>query len=127
MRSERLYSLLACLVLALALGPVGSSAWLLGFVQGESPCVLCWAQRTGMALIALIGVISDGLLGTPGMDVEGALARLTVTPRREARAIVSTPLKPGEWQDEPPATAQIMRMPSVRGNVSDADSVKTGR
>ncbi len=56
MRSERLYALLALLVLALALGPVGSSAYLLGFAHGESPCVLCWAQRTGMALIALTGI-----------------------------------------------------------------------
>lgn len=55
MRSERLYAFLAVLVLALAAGPVGTSAYWLGFVQGESPCVLCWAQRTGMALIALTG------------------------------------------------------------------------
>ncbi len=57
MRSERLYTCLAVLVLALAVGPVGSAAYWLGFVQGESPCVLCWAQRAGMALIALTGVL----------------------------------------------------------------------
>lgn len=43
-------------MLALALGPVGSSAYYLGFLHGESPCVLCWAQRTGMTLIALTAV-----------------------------------------------------------------------
>ncbi|MGE0455985.1 MAG: disulfide bond formation protein B [Vicinamibacteria bacterium] len=53
MRSERLYSAVALLALAMAAGPVGSSAFVVGFLFGESPCVLCWAQRAGMALVAL--------------------------------------------------------------------------
>lgn len=53
MRGERLYSAVALLALAMAAGPVGSSAFVVGFLLGESPCVLCWAQRAGMALIAL--------------------------------------------------------------------------
>ena len=38
------------------LGPIGTAVFLLGFVHGESPCILCWAQRIGMALIALTGL-----------------------------------------------------------------------
>jgi disulfide bond formation protein DsbB len=29
---------------------------LLGVVHGDTPCILCWAQRTSMALIALVGL-----------------------------------------------------------------------
>ena len=53
MRSKTLDTVLAVAVLALCLGPIGIAAFVLGFVYGESPCVLCWAQRTGMILIAL--------------------------------------------------------------------------
>lgn len=54
--SRRLYPILACLVLALVAGPIGTAAFVLGFWHGESPCILCWAQRTGMTLIALTGL-----------------------------------------------------------------------
>lgn len=37
------------------IGVPGVAAWL-GVVQGESPCILCWAQRTSMVLIALVGL-----------------------------------------------------------------------
>ena len=43
-------------MLALAIVPVGSAVFVLGFVYGDSPCVMCWEQRTGMAIIALIGL-----------------------------------------------------------------------
>ena len=56
MRSDRLFLLLALAVLALAIVPVGGAVFVLGFLQGDSPCVLCWEQRIGMALIALIGL-----------------------------------------------------------------------
>jgi disulfide bond formation protein DsbB len=56
MRSDRLFTLLAIAVLALAAVPVGGAVFVLGFIQGDSPCVLCWEQRIGMALIALIGL-----------------------------------------------------------------------
>lgn len=56
MRAERLYQVVACALLALSLGPLAISALVLGFLHGESPCVLCWAQRTGMTLIALTAV-----------------------------------------------------------------------
>lgn len=56
MHRDRLFTLLAVAVLALALVPVGSAVFVLGFIQGDSPCVLCWEQRIGMALIALIGL-----------------------------------------------------------------------
>jgi disulfide bond formation protein DsbB len=56
MRRTLLYSILALAVLAISIIPVGSAVFLLGFVYGDSPCVMCWEQRTGMAIIALIGL-----------------------------------------------------------------------
>ena len=47
---------LSWIVLALTVGPIGTAAYVLGFLHGESPCILCWAQRTGMVLIALTGL-----------------------------------------------------------------------
>ncbi len=51
-----LYTILSILVLALMIVPVGTAVFLLGFVCGDSPCVMCWEQRTGMTIIALIGL-----------------------------------------------------------------------
>jgi disulfide bond formation protein DsbB len=53
---NRVYTLLALAVLALAVIPVGAAVFVLGFVQGDSPCVMCWEQRIGMALVALVGL-----------------------------------------------------------------------
>ncbi|MCL4818668.1 MAG: disulfide bond formation protein B [Vicinamibacteria bacterium] len=53
MRNEPLYRLLAVLLLLVSIAPIGVAAWWLGFVHGESPCVLCWQQRTAMTLVAL--------------------------------------------------------------------------
>jgi hypothetical protein len=50
-----LREVLAWLVIALLVVPVGGALWL-GLAHGESPCILCWAQRTSMVLIALVGV-----------------------------------------------------------------------
>lgn len=50
---ERLRTVLAWLVIALLAVPVGGALWL-GVAHGESPCILCWAQRTSMVLIALV-------------------------------------------------------------------------
>jgi disulfide bond formation protein DsbB len=50
------FSLLAWAVLFIAAVPVGTSVFVLGAVLGDSPCVLCWAQRTGMILVALMGL-----------------------------------------------------------------------
>jgi disulfide bond formation protein DsbB len=50
------YSALAAAVLFLALVPLGTSVFVLGFVHGDAPCILCWAQRIGMTVIALIGL-----------------------------------------------------------------------
>ncbi len=52
---DRLRTVLAWVVVALIAVPVGGAVWL-GVVHGESPCILCWAQRTSMALIALVGL-----------------------------------------------------------------------
>jgi hypothetical protein len=49
---DRLRSLLAWLVIALLAVPVGGALWL-GVAHGESPCILCWVQRTSMVLMAL--------------------------------------------------------------------------
>jgi disulfide bond formation protein DsbB len=51
-----LYTILAAAVLFLSVFPIGIAAYILGFIYGESPCVLCWEQRVGMMLIALIGL-----------------------------------------------------------------------
>jgi disulfide bond formation protein DsbB len=44
------------MVLILSAIPVGIAVFILGFAYGDSPCVMCWEQRTGMAIIALIGL-----------------------------------------------------------------------
>ena len=51
----RLRSILAWVVIVLVAGPV-AGAVALGVLHGDSPCILCWAQRTSMALIALVGL-----------------------------------------------------------------------
>lgn len=53
--ASRLRDLLAWVVIVLMAGPVGAAVWL-GLFQGDSPCILCWAQRTSMMLIALVGL-----------------------------------------------------------------------
>jgi len=55
-KSDYLYSLLALAVLILAVVPIGIAVFVLGFASGDSPCVMCWEQRAGMAIIALIGL-----------------------------------------------------------------------
>ena len=52
---DRLRAVLAWVVIVLIGGPV-LGAVLLGALQGDSPCILCWAERTGMILIALAGL-----------------------------------------------------------------------
>jgi len=56
MTRHPLYSVLALAVLFLTVVPVGIAVFVLGFVYGDSPCVMCWEQRIGMALIALVGL-----------------------------------------------------------------------
>ena len=51
-----LYTPLTLAILGLVIGPIGIAVFVLGFGLGDSPCVLCWAQRTGMVLIALTGL-----------------------------------------------------------------------
>jgi hypothetical protein len=48
----RLRTILAWAVILLTAGPVGAAV-VLGVAFGESPCILCWSQRTSMALMAL--------------------------------------------------------------------------
>lgn len=49
-------TVLVAAVLALLAGPLGTAVFVLGFFHGDSPCVLCWAQRTAMVLVALVGL-----------------------------------------------------------------------
>jgi disulfide bond formation protein DsbB len=51
----RLRTALAWAVILLTAGPVGAAV-VLGILFGESPCILCWAQRTSMVLMALMGI-----------------------------------------------------------------------
>lgn len=51
----RLRAILAWVVIVLVAGPV-AGAVLLGVLHGDSPCILCWAQRTSMVLIALVAL-----------------------------------------------------------------------
>jgi disulfide bond formation protein DsbB len=51
----RLRTVLAWAVILLTAGPVGAAV-VLGMAFGESPCILCWAQRTSMVLMALAGL-----------------------------------------------------------------------
>lgn len=51
-----IFTLLALAVLFLAIVPVGLATFWLGFLRGDSPCVMCWEQRTGLILIALTGL-----------------------------------------------------------------------
>jgi disulfide bond formation protein DsbB len=51
----RLRTALTWAVIVLTAGPLGASV-VLGVGFGESPCILCWAQRTSMALMALAGL-----------------------------------------------------------------------
>ena len=52
---DRVRAILAWVVIVLVAGPIGTAVWL-GVAQGESPCILCWAQRTSMVLIALVAL-----------------------------------------------------------------------
>jgi disulfide bond formation protein DsbB len=51
----RLRAVLAWAVVLLTAGPVGVGV-VLGVAFGETPCILCWSQRTSMALMALAGI-----------------------------------------------------------------------
>ena len=50
------YSLVCLAVLGLLIVPVGTAVFALGFGAGDSPCVMCWEERIGMVLIALMGL-----------------------------------------------------------------------
>jgi hypothetical protein len=52
---ERLRAILAWVVIVLVGGPV-AGAVLLGVLAGDSPCILCWAERTSMVLIGLVAL-----------------------------------------------------------------------
>ena len=53
--TSRIRAALTWIVIVLIAAPV-AGAVILGFWHGDSPCILCWAQRTSMALIALVAL-----------------------------------------------------------------------
>ena len=53
--TTRLRAALLGVVLVLITVPVGGAV-LLALINGDSPCILCWAQRSSMILIALVGL-----------------------------------------------------------------------
>ena len=55
-KSEMVFTITALAVLFLTVVPVGTAVFYLGFVRGDSPCVMCWEQRIGMLLISLVGL-----------------------------------------------------------------------
>ncbi|GIU19181.1 disulfide bond formation protein B [Shewanella sp. MBTL60-007] len=50
---NRIVSLAA---LALITLPVGIACIILGFAMGDTPCILCWQERTAMVLVSLIAI-----------------------------------------------------------------------
>ena len=60
-------AVLGVAVLALVVGPIGTAVFVLGFVQGDSPCILCWAQRTAMVLVAVTGPVHPALRRAPAV------------------------------------------------------------
>ncbi len=55
-KPDAVFVLTALAVLFLTVVPVGTAVFLLGFVMGDSPCVMCWEQRIGMILVSLVGL-----------------------------------------------------------------------
>jgi disulfide bond formation protein DsbB len=55
-KPEMVFTITALAVLFLTVVPVGIAVFILGFIAGDSPCVMCWEQRIGMILISLVGL-----------------------------------------------------------------------
>lgn len=55
-RPDVVFAIVALAVLILTVVPIGTAVFYLGFVRGDSPCVMCWEQRIGMLLISLVGL-----------------------------------------------------------------------
>jgi len=55
-KSDVVFTITALAVLFLTVVPVGTAVFYLGFVRGDSPCVMCWEQRIGMLLVSLVGL-----------------------------------------------------------------------
>ncbi len=53
---DTVFTITALAVLFLTVVAVGIAVFYLGFVRGDSPCVMCWEQRIGMLLISLVGL-----------------------------------------------------------------------
>ncbi|MBF0985163.1 MAG: disulfide bond formation protein B, partial [Campylobacter sp.] len=49
-------ALMATAIMLILVIPVGIANVWLGYVVGESPCVLCWWERIGMILVGLLGL-----------------------------------------------------------------------
>ena len=55
--SEKNFNFIMTLGVLLILAiPVGIANIVLGYIIGESPCTLCWFERTGMILVGVLGI-----------------------------------------------------------------------
>ena len=50
------FNLMSLAIIALVALPVGIACLILGFGMGDSPCVMCWAERITMIAISLIAL-----------------------------------------------------------------------
>ncbi len=89
------YTVLALAVLALAVVPVGAAVFVLGFVYGDSPCVMCWEQRIGMALVALIGLFILRFGARPISVGQGFSLAASINNSRRATAPNAWPSRTG--------------------------------
>lgn len=53
---KKFFNLMSIAVILLMLLPVGIACIILGFGMSDSPCIMCWAERITMIVIALIGL-----------------------------------------------------------------------
>ena len=56
-RAKTFYDIVCWGGLLIVLLPVGIANLILGYLLGDSPCTLCWAQRQQMAYIGVIALM----------------------------------------------------------------------
>lgn len=56
MNAKNVNNVVSLAALALIALPVGIACIILGFVMGDTPCILCWQERTAMVLVSLVAI-----------------------------------------------------------------------
>lgn len=56
MNAKNINNIVSFAALALITLPVGIACIILGFVMGDTPCILCWQERTAMVLVSLVAL-----------------------------------------------------------------------